>query len=492
MSLPIEITKIQDQVKILARDFGLDPFEVNFEMVDYDEISQIAARGGFPVRYPHWRFGMEYDQLSKSYTYGLSKIYEMVINTDPCTAYLLQANAIGDQKLVIAHVYGHSDFFKNNLYFSKTNRKMLDKMANHATRIRNYMDRHGVDEVETFIDVCLSLENLIDPFLPFQNPQQKDVSEPTSDPKRFESPKYMEKYINPPEILKKEQEQKAAKIKSDAHKIPENPQRDILLFLIEHAPLNSWQQDVLSIIRDEAYYFSPQAQTKIMNEGWASYWHSFLMTNYLLGPEDLIDYANNHASTLAMPPGGPLNPYKIGLELYRDIEDRWNRGCFGPEYEHCQDPDARQKWNRDVGKGREKIFEVRKIYNDITFIDNYLTEDFCRKHKLFVFAENPKNQRPEIVSREFQKIKQHMLTSLTNFGQPIIDVIDANFLNRGELLLKHRFETQEIDMQKSEATLKNLYQVWNRPVHIYTHLQDNEVRCCFDGESFEIHKQDNK
>ncbi|MES3037191.1 MAG: SpoVR family protein, partial [Bdellovibrionota bacterium] len=158
-----------ERVKILAtaKSYGLDCFDTIFEIITYDQISQFAAYGGFPVRYPHWRFGMEYEHLSKSYEYGLSKIYEMVINTDPCYAYLMEGNLMMDQKLVMAHVYGHCDFFKNNIWFSKTNRKMMDEMANHATRIRRYVDRYGYDTVETFIDLCLSMENLIDRFSPY-------------------------------------------------------------------------------------------------------------------------------------------------------------------------------------------------------------------------------------------------------------------------------------------------------------------------------------
>ena len=132
-------------------------------MVDYEQMNALAAYGGFPTRYPHYRFGMEYQQLSKSYEYGLHKIYEMVINNDPTYAYLLEGNTMLDQKLVMAHVYGHADFFKNNMYFAHTNRKMIDDMANHATRIRRYQERYGIERVEQFIDACLAIEELIDP-----------------------------------------------------------------------------------------------------------------------------------------------------------------------------------------------------------------------------------------------------------------------------------------------------------------------------------------
>src|SRR6185503_11542807 len=160
--LPNYLYDIQREIEGYARVYGLDFFETIFEVLDYKTMNEVAAYGGFPTRYPHWRFGMEYEHLSKGYEYGLSKIYEMVINTDPCYAYLMEGNMLVDQKLVMAHVYGHCDFFKNNQWFSKTNRKMMDAMANHATRIRRYMDRFGVEAVENFIDKCLSIENLID------------------------------------------------------------------------------------------------------------------------------------------------------------------------------------------------------------------------------------------------------------------------------------------------------------------------------------------
>ena len=165
--LPPELRELQVEIEGHARGYGLDCYDTIFEILDYDELSEIAALGGFPTRYPHWRFGMQYEQLSKGYRYGLQKIYEMVINNDPCYAYLLRCNQMVDQKLVMAHVYGHNDFFKNNIAFSRTNRKMMDETANHGNRIRRYMERYGEDEVEDFIDSCLSLENLIDIHSPF-------------------------------------------------------------------------------------------------------------------------------------------------------------------------------------------------------------------------------------------------------------------------------------------------------------------------------------
>src|SRR5439155_16065280 len=185
MTLPRHLWDLKVEIEAYARSYGLDFFECSFEILDYDRMNEVAAYGGFPNRYPHWRFGMDYERLSKGYTYGLQKIYEMVINNDPCYAYLLEGNSIVDQKTVMAHVYAHNDFFKNNYWFSKTNRKMVDEMANHASRIRKYIERYGLERVEAFLDTCLSVEDLIDahsPFITRRSRRDEDAEASSDDP----------------------------------------------------------------------------------------------------------------------------------------------------------------------------------------------------------------------------------------------------------------------------------------------------------------------
>jgi stage V sporulation protein R len=239
------------------------------------------------------------------------------------------------------------------------------------------MDRFGVEEVETFIDACLSIEDLIDIYAPhikrrddtsrnaLHDTAEEDPQTPT--PTRFQAKRYMDSFVNPAAALAEEVEQKKKELQKKEN-FPSEPQRDVMLFLLEHAPLKPWQRDVLAIIRDEAYYFAPQGQTKIMNEGWATYWHSTIMTRHGMSDSDLVCYADHCAGTLA---GSRtrLNPYKLGVELYRDIEDRWNRGAFGEEYDQCDDFLTKRNWNKETGLGRQKIFEVRRIHNDLTFID---------------------------------------------------------------------------------------------------------------------------
>ncbi len=496
--LPADLAEIQAKMESHARDYGLDFFPTVFELVDADQLNAIAAYGGFPTRYPHWRFGMEYEQLSKGYAYGLQKIYELVINNDPCYAYLMRSNGLVDQKLVMAHVYGHCDFFKNNYWFSQTNRKMMDQMANHGNRVRRYMDRFGVEEVETFIDACLSIEDLIDihsPFVKrFDEKSRYDFDHPPDhvdeppQPGRFESKHYMEPFINPPHYLAEEAQRLHEAQQSKSH-FPNEPVRDVMLFLLEHAPLKPWQLDVLSIIRDEAYYFAPQAQTKIMNEGWASYWHSTIMTRQGLDAADVVHYCDHHSGTLASSPD-KLNPYKLGIELFRDVEDRWNKGRFGKDYDDCDDFAAKRDWNTNAGLGREKIFEVRKIHNDLTFIDEFLTLDFCRQYKLFQFGYNPSSDAYAIESRAFPQVKQQLLFNLTNVGRPIIAVRDGNYKNRGELFLEHQYSGVELKVSHALDTLVNVHRLWGRPVHIETVLDGASATLSFDGSEHKTEKSE--
>jgi stage V sporulation protein R len=483
--LPPHLARLREEIEGYAKGYGLDCFDVVFEVLSYDEINMVAAYGGFPNRYPHWRFGMEYDQLSKGYEYGLSKIYEMVINNNPTYAYLMEANADVDQKLVMAHVFGHGDFFKNNYMFAHTNRKMMDVMANHATRVRRHIDRLGVEVVEDLIDRCLSLENLIDYHSPYIQRKPRELPEGEVEPEPqvtgfATGREYMRDFINPKEVLEQERkqlEQERAKLK----KFPERPERDVLLFLLDHAPLERWEFEILSMLREEAYYFAPQGQTKVMNEGWASFWHSTIMTQKALKDSELIDYADHHSGTMGIRPGA-LNPYKLGIELFRDIEERWNRGRFGKEYDDCDDLEARRHWDKKLGLGRQKIFEVRRHYNDVTFIDEFLTMEFAVEQQLFVYGFHEKRNQWEILEREFRKVKEKLLHELTNFGQPIIEVVDGNFENRGELLLAHRHDGIDLKADYAQETLKNLSTLWRRPVNLVTKVEGKGIMMRFDGQ----------
>lgn len=488
-----ELLRIKNEIHAYAIEYGLDFHEVVFEVCDYDTINILAAQGGFPNRYPHWRFGMDYDQLSKGYAYGMQKIYEMVINTKPCYAYLLNANHLVDQKTVMAHVYGHADFFKNNYWFSTTNRKMMDVMANHGTKIRRYMERHGQDKVETFIDQVLSLENLVDVSMLFETPdiqrRRQELDELARKEKDSDHGDDRSRALR--SFMKsKEKEETRKRVGPEKEKVEEDlyleiatklPCRDVMGFLMTNAPLKEWQSDVIGILREEAYYFLPQRMTKIMNEGWASYWHSKIMTQKALNASEIIDFADHHAGVMAMG-RKQINPYKIGIELFRNIEMRWDRGMFGKDYVECDDLREKYHWDKKLNLGRDKIFDVRKSHNDVTFIDEFFTQEFCQEQQLFTYKFNPRSNRFEIDTRDFEAIKTKLLTQLTNFGSPIIEVVDANFENRKEILLAHRHQGVDLDMGMAADTMKNVYGIWRRPVNLVTRYDDIESYFTYDGK----------
>ena len=493
-NLPPDLQAAWEKIQRYAQDFGLDFYPIIFEVLDYKTLYEVAAQGGFPIRYPHWRFGMEYNQLSKGYAYGLSVIYEMVINTNPSYAYLLEGNELVTQKMVMAHVTAHVDFFKNNMWFAPTNRKMLDEMANHASRIQRLINRYGYELVEGFIDTCLSLDNLIDYHAPYikrpeaYTPQpvvEEDQPGPVVEGFKVERD-YMRNYINPPEFME-QQRQKLEEEQQQTRHFPENPQKDILLFLLNYAPLARWQHIILEIIRDEAYYYAPQGMTKIMNEGWASYWHSKIMTERAMEDSELISFADHHAGVVATS-NAQLNPYKLGLELFRYIEERWDKGKFGKEYGECDDIQVKRNWDRQLGLGRDKIFEVRRLYNDVTFIDEYLTPEFVEDQLLFTYRYNRNSNLYQIASRDAKAVKEKLLFQLTNFGQPFIYVEDGNYQNRGELYLRHRHEGTELKQDYARDTLRNLQRIWTRPVLLETVVNDQPTIISFDGNEYKHRK----
>jgi stage V sporulation protein R len=487
-SLTIELADIAERAREAAMEIGLDFPEVVFELVDEGELNMVAAYGGFPVRYSHWRFGMEFQHLHKSHEYGLSKIYELVINNDPCYAYLLKSNTLMEQKLVMAHVFGHADFFRQSAWFAPTDRRMIDTMANHATRVHRHVQRHGPEKIEDFLDACLSLENLIDPMSLYVRREAPAEPLPDVDEERWAAGKvhrfevkhrYMDPYLNPREALEAERKQIAQDIEKKKRSRHE-PTRDVMGFLLRRAPLEDWQADCLDIVREEAYYFAPQAMTKILNEGWASWVHSRLMTTKLLSPSELVDYCDKHSGTLSSPPG-QINPYRLGLMLLRDVEDRWNRGAHGRAWRECDDVEARRRWDTGEGAGLKKVFEARRVHNDVTFLDAFLTPEFIEDQKLFSYGRDPRTGKTVILDREPESVKKRLLQQFTNMGHPVIDVVDDNHGNRGELYLVHRHDGTNLREDLARDTLRALFRIWTRPVHIETVVDQSRVLWTYDG-----------
>jgi stage V sporulation protein R len=429
-----------------AHAAGLDFFEVLFEPLDACDVNAVAAYGGFPRRYASWRFGMDFERLHKSYSYGLSKIYELVINNDPTIAYLVRSNSIMEQKLVMAHVFGHADFFKHNTWFAPTERHMVDVMERHAEQMQASLDAHGVERVETFLDAVLSLDTLIDPYLPQRERMRQGRRDGEGVDLRERARLALEAVLDG----EPKPGAKAAPSPSDP------PTYDILGFLLEHAPLLSWQREIVRMVRAEAYYFLPQRMTKIINEGWASFWHSRLLTSGLLEPSEIVDFADCHSGATATGPG-QLNPYKLGIDLFRHAE---RRGL--------------------------DIFHLRRIHNDVSFIDEVMDESFAAKSQLFVVEHDGRTGEAQVGSRDWRQVKERLLQNLTWCGSPRVELIGADENGCGELLLRHHHDGRDIRLAEAGDLLRNLSLIWGTSVHLLSLDEGQERRVSVDGDSVRV------
>jgi stage V sporulation protein R len=326
-----ELQEVAEDARKLAEKLGLEPYEVKYWVVDHDEINRAVAYGGFQTRYPHWRWGMNYDRQRKKDRFTQARIYELVVNDDPSHAYLQVSNELADQKAVITHVEAHGDFFANNRWFQDLAGEFdaAATLARHAETVESYMDDPDVDreEVEQWIDHVLCLEDNIDQHGTYGSSAEDtdDVEEQLDELELSEEVKQ--------EIFDEDwlAEQRGD---GDGPRVPEEPEKDILGFLTEHGKAydektqkaveyEDWQRDVIEILRREAYYFAPQKMTKVMNEGWSAFWESVMMGNErFAGDDEILTYADHQAKVLS---GGGLNPYKLGKELWEYIENTTNR-----------------------------------------------------------------------------------------------------------------------------------------------------------------------
>jgi len=471
--LDLEIKTLEtavEQIWEVARGFGLDPYPTNFEIVPASVMYEVGSYA-LPGRYSHWTFGKAYHRMKTMYDFGLSKIYEVVINTNPAYGFLLETNSPIQNKLVIAHVLGHVDFFKTNIYFSKTNRRMVESVSTHAQRMMEYEFKFGRKNVERFLDAVLAIEEHIDPYFFIK----REVS-PAEEKRRAElRPKdgpYDDLWLldKAGQAASKENENESDR-NEESFPRERLPEKDLLFYIMKHSPvLSAWQRDAIAMVHEEMEYFVPQMQTKIMNEGWASIWHARIMRALDLNDNDHIEFANLHSSVVS-PHKGQLNPYYLGYKIYEDIERRWNEPS----------EDESKKFARKGNEGREKIFEVRELENDVSFLRNYLTEDLCEELDLFVY-ELVEEEAWTITEKRWEKVRDQLVSNMTNFGFPYLEVVDGDYNGNRELYLKHRFEGTELDLRYARKALEHVHTLWGRPVHLETIADEESTVLHFNGD----------
>lgn len=578
----------------LASRLGLDGAPVTYWLVDYDQMNELIAYDGFPTRYPHWRWGMKYERHQKQDQFGAGKAFEIVINDDPAHAFLQESNSMADQKGVITHVEAHADFFANNRWYGLFGDEIeaAAMLESHARRIESYMDdpEIGRARVERWIDSVLPLVDTIDQHRAFERITDESQADETDADGR-----------SPVEDLDISADVEGAVFDDewleeyDRNSGDNEPVYDVPAFLREHGmqfdaetekavEMAEWQQDVIDMLRAEAYYFSPQKMTKVMNEGWAAYWESLMMgEEAFAGDDEFIDYAEHLAQVVGSP---GLNPYKLGKQLWEYIENTVNRrevveqllrvdgitwrnfhdvvdfnsvqallkptppldAISEETLSDLQDVDpakvdrealdralsgeidvGTQPWRvlsyeglaerhfsltkphyrgflREIDReelesiarylfdddrytslepaiaeveytaGWDRMYEVRESHNDVTFIDEFLTDSFIHANDYFTYEYSFATGEFRVASTDPADIKKKLLLQFTNFGKPTITVEDGNYNNRNELLLAHQYNGIALDLEQAGETLKRVFDLWGRPVNLKTIVKELDER----------------
>ena len=457
-----ELARAIEEITEIATGFGLDFYPMRYEICPADIIYTIGAYG-MPTRYTHWSFGKQFYKMKLQYDLGLSQIYELVINSNPCYAFLLDTNTLIQNKLIIAHVLAHCDFFKNNVRFSNTRRDMVESMTATAERIADYEIRYGKQEVERFLDAVLSIQEHIDPSIlrPKQLMENYDLD--------MEEEDIPTKTVYDDLWDLDEKEEKIPEARQKRKPFPPKPEKDLLLFIEQFSrELEDWQRDILTMMREEMLYFWPQLETKIMNEGWASFWHQRILRELNLTASETIEFAKLNAGVV-QPSKTTINPYYLGLKIFEDIEQRYDH----PTKEMM-------KVGIKPNSGREKIFEVREIESDISFIRNYLKKELVAQEDLYLFEK--KGNEYKITDKDYENVRDQLISMRINGGFPYIVVENGDFSRNGELYLKHGYEGTELDPKYLEYVLPYIYQLWGRSVHLETCIEGKPMVYSYDGK----------
>ena len=465
-----DLEKWDRRIRRIAEDEGLDPFPQEFEICDYHDMIGYEAYAGMPSHYPHWSFGKSFERKETLYQLGVVGLpYEMVINANPTLAYLLRDNTLLLQILTIAHVYAHNDFFKNNLNFAPTRPEYtIERFKAHADRVRSYIEDPsiGSQKVERILDAAHALQ--------FQCRRAKRVKKRTAEDQR----KAVLDKAKPEEDPFASIHRKRPYEPPDLSRVPLEPEEDLLLFIRDHNPyLEAWEKDVITMVVERADYFLPQIETKIMNEGWASYWHYRLLDRLDLPQGLRFEFLKRH-NQVVRPLRGGLNPYHLGYRIFEDIFRRWENPT---EKEREED-------DRTGGQGREKIFQVREADRDASFLRQYLTEDLMRELDLFQHDKKGKDRVITHISSPegWKSVKDALLRNVGLGSIPVIKIIEVKTNGTQEIILRHEFDGRELDAEYADRTLRYVHHLWGKKVILETRLGGECCQMSYDGQGDKV------
>ena len=429
-----ELEDYDKRIIEIAEGHKLDWFPIVYETCDYYEMMGHMSYHGMPSHYPHWSFGKSFERTHQMYNLGAEGLpYELIINSNPSIAYLMRENPLYLQVLIMAHCVGHSDFFKNNRMFSNTQPDIIvHRFRNARKRIQGYIEDPsiGIIKVEELLDAAHSIQ-----FQTYRFPKE-----------------YIPHSVKKKEMIQKFKEQKerggnVAAMNLD--KVPLEKEYDVLGFLCEHAVLEDWERDIVDIVRTESQYFMPQIRTKIMNEGWASFWHYRILHDLELPAELHLPFIKSHNQVIR-PSIGSINPYHLGFHMFHDIERRF---------------------------GIEECFLAREACNDESFIRNYLTQQMCEDLNLFSYGRKKDNYVVEDVSDEqgWKEVKEDLIRQV---GANTIPTIYVESVDKGNVLvLHHEHDGRDLEIGYAEKVIDHVSAIWKSEVKLLTTLE---------GEPFEI------
>ena len=482
-----------ERIQAVALDFGLDCYPQEFEMSDHHQMLGYMAYSGAPCHYPHWSYGKSFEKLKTLYDLGVSDLpYEMVINTNPCLAYLMRDNSLLLQILTVAHVYGHNDFFKNNFTFRTTQADhALPSFKARAQRIRGYVEDPsiGIDRVESMLDAAHALA--------FQC--RRNLSAARSSPEAQKArirQQWWEASGSDNSGAAEEPDEEA--LLEALRKTPLEPDEDLLLFIRDHNPhLEEWERDLLTIVDEENRYFIPQIETKIMNEGWASYWHKRILDSMDLPAELKMEFLVRHAQVLSPHPGG-LNPYHVGYSIWNALRI-WYDGMLDAKLLRSDEHDLFQQMREDFEErdavppdsgeksGEELLFEVRETDRDTSFLRRFLTPALMQELDLFQHESKrgPAGQNLRVVTQTsdegWREIKETLIRAVGMGSFPVIRVEDANQGGNSTLLLGHCHDGRDLEREEAEKTLRYVHRLWGNPVILQTRINGKGTRVTVDS-----------
>ncbi len=464
--------------RIAKEKFKLDTYPNQIEVIRSDQMMDAYASVGMPINYNHWSYGKHFLSTEQEYQRGrMGLAYEIVINSNPCIAYLMEENTLTMQALVIAHAcYGHNSFFKGNYLFREWTDAdaIIDYLLFAKGFIAKCEERFGVEEVERVLDSCHALMNYgVDRY---KRPSPISASEEQKQLKERE--KYIQQHINDlwRTVPKGEEEQQQKK------RFPEDPQENILYFIEKNAPtLENWQREIVRIVRKISQYFYPQRQTQVMNEGWATFWHYTILHELydegLVSEGFIMEFLTSHTSVVAQPGfDSPyysgINPYALGFAMMQDIR------------RICEEPtDEDYEWFPDIaGKDwLETLHHAMKNYRDESFILQYLSPKVIRDFKFFHLNDDDAQDTigvEAIHNEQGYKQIRDMLSQQYNisYKEPDIQVYDVDIHGDRTLTLRHFMNNRRPLNDSAEEVVKHIRQLWGYDVKLHSIDDEDQIR----------------